>query len=446
MTGMKHNKIDNIQNIEFINLLKTALTTFAQCEAVTDDTQVFLYRDLDNASDHLTQILYHNLCASGESIPEVFVLVASRSVEYIVAMLACWKLGAGAVPLAQETPLQRARYIIEDLNCRHVIVNPNMAMDIDDVQRHHWHMVTEPVESVHWQRADRDLAYIIYTSGTSGEPKGCAVGLNSLLPMAQSFNQYYGIDATSRMSFAASVAFDAAMMEWLPALLAGASLTIVDETTLLNPALLVRFYQQHKITFSWLPTPVAEILMKDEGVSLPSCLKTLQTAGQRLTIRPPAHWHTQVENAYGPTETTVITTSSPVTAEGKGLPDIGRPLPGVKCYVLDENRQPVADGQTGELYIGGIGVSRGYHHRPDLNREKFVKLVGDNVTQRVYASGDSSNGLTSKSKSMVTGLNWVKLHGKWVRSVVWLRPMLSVSNLPINLVWWGITVFKAVPK
>ena len=181
----------------------------------------------------------------------------------------------------------------------------------------------------------------------------------------------------------ANTAFDAATIEVWPAISNGAKLVIVNQQTLLHPQLLVDCYQANNITFSWLPTPIAEVLMKDNDIILPKCLKAIETAGQRLTVRPPAHWHVRVENSYGPTETTVIATSSVVSPSGSGLPDIGKPLSGIGCHVLDDHLNEVAQGATGELYISGIGVARGYINRAELTKEKicYVNAIKSRKTK-----------------------------------------------------------------
>lgn len=349
----------------------------------------YSFSHLDRISDIWATRIFQHLGEDVSSWPDALPIISERSVEYIQAALACWKLGIAIVPIALGTPQSRLRHIMQDLGSQFVINLTDSSLPEYILQLNFEGELPKQPEYPEKPLKQTGMAYIIYTSGTTGTPKGCVVGVESLLPIVDSFVQYYGLDAQSRVTFCANTAFDAAMLEWLPALTVGASVYLVSDDILLNSSKLVEFYRDNSITFSWLPTPVAELLMADDELDLPESLQILQTAGQRLSKRPPKNWHVRVENAYGPTETTVIATSGVVHSVGSSLPDIGRPLPGVECFIVDDNLHPVAIGEIGELLITGVGVSRGYLYKPALNEKCFIEFTCvDGHTTKAYRSGD----------------------------------------------------------
>ncbi|MBZ2163252.1 non-ribosomal peptide synthetase [Alteromonas stellipolaris] len=358
--------------------------------AIAEGEKFFTYEALEGRANRLANCITESLQKQSLTSPKVMPIVAYRSVDYVVAVLACWKLGLGVAPLASDTPQKRLAFIIDDLQSTVLLDLTASVVCVEGCTVLDADIDNLPADvSAPKPHGEENIAYVIYTSGTTGQPKGCLVGFESLEPVVASFVEHYGINPDSKVTFAANIAFDAAMLEWLPALTQGASVHILDKQTLLNQALLVDFYQKHQITFSWLPTPVAEMLMNNPDIELPQSLETIQTAGQRLSVRPPEAWHTVVENAYGPTETTVIATSSRVSPEGNVLPDIGKPLKGILCFVLDSEFRPVEIGIEGELHIGGVGVSRGYFGKAALTAQQFFHYGDEQGRQhKVYATGD----------------------------------------------------------
>jgi amino acid adenylation domain-containing protein len=236
------------------------------------------------------------------------------------------------------------------------------------------------------------LAYVIYTSGSTGRPKGVAVQHASLANLVRWHQQTYEVKPTDRATLLAGLAFDAAVWELWPYLTAGASLYIpAEEETRISPPHLRRWLVENEINLSFVTTPLAEQLITGEWPAAGNSLRALLTGGDRLTRHPAPSFGVPLVNHYGPTECTVVATAGRVPAAGaeEGLPSIGRPIANTRIYILDRSMRPVPVGVTGELYVGGAGVARGYWGRPALTAAFFVPdPFSSSPGARMYRTGD----------------------------------------------------------
>ncbi|MGH9928151.1 MAG: amino acid adenylation domain-containing protein, partial [Pyrinomonadaceae bacterium] len=235
----------------------------------------------------------------------------------------------------------------------------------------------------------RNLAYVIYTSGSTGTPKGVAIEHLGLANLVQWHIEEYQISAEDRATQVASPGFDAAVWEVWPYLCAGASLYIVDDETRASVRRLKEYFLTNGIRMSFLPTPLAEVMLEeweDECVELRGVL----TGGDKLRRRPRAGAGYRLYNHYGPTENTVVATGSEVQASENGAePTIGQPISNVQTYVLDENLNAVPVGVKGELYIGGVGLARGYINDPERTAQCFIaNSFSRDLGGRMYKTGD----------------------------------------------------------
>ncbi|MGH9505944.1 MAG: AMP-binding protein, partial [Terriglobales bacterium] len=238
----------------------------------------------------------------------------------------------------------------------------------------------------------QDLAYIVFTSGSTGRPKGAEITHAGLANLVNWHCRAFALTANDRTTLLASPAFDASVWEIWPTLAAGASLHIPDAATRMDAVLLRDWMVATGVTVSFAPTPLAE-----QMISLPwpkeTKLRLLLTGGDVLRRHPPAGLPFALVNNYGVSEATVVATSGMVrpgkpTGDAK-RPSIGQAIDGVELHILDAAQHSAPDGTAGELYIGGIGVARGYRNRPELTAERFVAdPFSDRPGARLYRTGD----------------------------------------------------------
>ena len=258
-------------------------------------------------------------------------------------------------------------------------------MDLDELADA---LAAYPPEAPRVTVDSRNLAYMIYTSGSTGKPKGVQVEHQSFVANLFSMDRAFGVDAQSRVLQFASFSFDAAVEEIFSALFSGGTLVLVPQEVLLSGPALLEEMRRHQVTHVTLPPSVSRVL---PTADLPD-LKTVISAGESCTPEVVERWKSVpvLINAYGPTETTVCATTFrvPKDFDRVNIP-IGTPITNVRVYILDEALNPVPVGVAGELYIGGHGVARGYHRRPELTAERFLPDPFSEVPgARMYRTGD----------------------------------------------------------
>ncbi|QTL39953.1 amino acid adenylation domain-containing protein [Xenorhabdus budapestensis] len=358
--------------------------------------QTLSYAELNARANWLAcQLIEQGICL-GDHV----AILLERSIELVVAQLAILKAGAVYVPVDPNVPDERKNWLIND--CAAKLLLTDMQMEIPAelvVPRLRFTRETEPIREEEHRNLDllgasAEPAYIMYTSGSTGIPKGVIVPHRAVVRLVIN-NGYADIEPNDRIAFAANPAFDASTFEvWAP-LLNGAALVVIDHTTLLTPRDFVRALQAHRITVLWMSVGLFNRLAVELSPVL-SQLKILLVGGdvldphviaQVLRKSPPQ----QLLNAYGPSEGTTFTTTYHIDALTSGTTSIpiGRPIANTRIYLLDTDGQPVPLGMTGEIYIGGDGVACGYLNRPELTAERFLTDPFSNKPNaRMYQTGD----------------------------------------------------------
>ncbi|MEU6769533.1 non-ribosomal peptide synthetase [Streptomyces sp. NPDC046853] len=307
-----------------------------------------------------------------------------RGIDGLVAQLALWRAGGFFVPLDPALPRKRVRTLLEKSATELVLAQQGLDSEaLEGVATVCW---TGTGPHTRLRQASGKTAYLLFTSGSEGEPKGVSVPHTGLANLLAWHGHAYGTAPGVRTAAFAGLGFDAYVWETWAALSHGATLFLPDVPLCGDITAVHRFLEKHAIQHCFLSTPLAEQLLALERP--PASLIKLFTGGDRLRVRPARTYPAAVHNHYGPTEATVVATATGDlrARSGSRLPPIGSPLPGVEVRLVDA-RGSVVDGarQEGQLLIAGAQLADGYWLDAELTRERFsVHPDG----RRWYATGD----------------------------------------------------------
>nr|DAB41478.1 TPA_exp: nonribosomal peptide synthetase [Streptomyces sp. CNB091] len=357
--------------------------------AVTDRGADLTYRALADRAGRLARVLVER----GVTAEAPVALLMERSTELVVATLAVALSGGTCVPLQETAPAERLRGIVTESGAALVLTDHACRAAAEALGVPLAGAGDEPagpsaVPAVHPDQ----LIYVMYTSGSTGVPKGVAVTHRNVLELTADHAWQSG--AQQRVLLRSPHAFDAFTYElWVPLVQGGR--VVVAPPGELDAQVLRDLLVEQRITSVFLTTALFNVLAEE----CPDALRGVREVwtggefasasaiGRVLETCPEA----EVVHVYGPTETTTFATAEPLRALGgppEGAVPIGRPLDGMRAYVLDERLAPVPPGVTGELYLAGEGLARGYLHRPGLSAERFVPDPHGKPGARMYRTGD----------------------------------------------------------
>ncbi|HEY6769289.1 MAG TPA: non-ribosomal peptide synthetase [Candidatus Sulfotelmatobacter sp.] len=412
--------------------------------AVKSGAQSLSYAELELRSNQLAGYL-QSLGAGPDVLIGVFL---ERSIDSVISQLAILKAGAAYLPLNPAAPADRLAAMLRDSGVSYVVTHKALAKKLPQGK---WNIVT--LDSDHDRISGHNfspqgdandaanLAYVIYTSGSTGQPKGVEVTRGGLENLIQWHLKAFHVTAADRASLLASIGFDATVWELWPYLAAGASVHIPEEELRTRVEPLRDWLVKEAITISFVATPLAELLML---LTWPgnTALRTLLTGADTLHRRPPQGLPFSLINNYGPTECTVVASSgevAPFGAEPK-QPSIGFSIDRTHLYILDEQMKAVPQGTMGELYIGGLGLARGYRNQPALTAEKFVRnpFVNRSGSERLYRTGDRARQLRGGDIEFLGRLDdQIKIRGYRVEldeisSVLDTHPEVKASAVTVS--------------
>lgn len=338
----------------------------------------------------------HTLRDCGVQAETIVAILLERSPEAFASILGVLKAGGAYLPLDVAYPVDRLAMMLDDaqpyvlVTCeRFLPLCPHFQGTILNLDAEREHIAQAQQTNLPTSSVSENLAYIIYTSGSTGRPKGTGLTHRGIGNLAQLLQRTYAIQTQDRMLQFASLSFDASVAEWITALTVGATLIIAPQDVVRDPQALTKLMQKEQVAVAILPpTLLAELT----PTALPH-LRTVTVAGEACPPILAKIWssHLQLLNAYGPTEATVCASIGPVPVEAAAWSYVptGPAVDHVELYILDEHLSLVPTGASGEVYIGGLGLARGYLKRSDLTAERFIPHpFAHTPGERLYRTGD----------------------------------------------------------
>jgi len=371
--------------------------------AVVQDNKELTYRELADNSAELAVYLRH----LGVGRDDCVGLFVEPSLELMIGAWGILLSGGAYLPLSPEYPEDRLRYMIEDAGVKVVVSQAKLEAEVTTLAPRGTTIVTveEAVEFARKVASAPDvevrpesLAYIIYTSGSTGKPKGVMIEHRSVVNQLDWLKNTYRLGAETVILQKTPMSFDAAQWEILaPA--TGSKVVMGAPGVYRDPARLLETIERHGVTTLQCVPTLLEALLDTDELHLRGSLTQIFSGGETLTKTLALRClealpDGELVNLYGPTECTINSSAFTVDREsvaaGPGVVSIGAPVDGMRFHILDGSRSPVAPGEIGELYIGGIQLARGYLHRPDLTEDRFIAdpFGPEHRGGKLFRSGD----------------------------------------------------------
>lgn len=415
VTQFNNTKTEYPKNHTIIDLFREQAEETPDHTALVYDNMSFSYEELDKRSNALARELYQN----GFRKNETAGILAAHSPEFIISVLAVLKAGGAYLPLDAELPLERVSFMLEETQAKMLIVQKGLEQNAafsgtcltSDAQT----LMEENHIPINIGSSPDELAYIMYTSGSTGRPKGVMITNRNVVSLVSNSN-YTSASVDDRFILTGSISFDAVTFEMFGALLNGASLHIIDKSTMLSPDRFGTYLLENDITVLFLTTALFNQLAQAQADMFRG-LHTLYVGGEALS---PALMNAvrhacpdlALHNIYGPTENTTFSTFFEVKRDYAGPIPIGKPISNSTAFILDAKGHLLPIGVPGELCVGGDGVAKGYLNRDDLTKAVFSPhpfLSGE----RIYRTGDLARWLPDGNLEYISRIDrQIKIRGK----------------------------------
>lgn len=381
-------KYDRTETV--VSLFKKSVKKHPRKTALVFKDVRLSYSELDKISDSIASFLYKKGIGKGNAVP----ILVKRSQWMVIAALGVLKSGAAYQPLDPSYPEERLSFMVEDSKSKFLIADRNLISLLHDYKGEV--LFTDEIRNLKagimppLPSPDDDFI-LLYTSGTTGKPKGAVLKQSNILNYSYAYIRTTKLSCSGRVASYASFGFDANMMDIYPTLMCGARLYIIADEIRMDLPLIDEYFSINAITHTFMTTQVG----REYALTMTAkSLKYLSVGGEKLTpFTPPEGL--EFYNIYGPTECTVAVTNYLVKDDSSLLP-IGRPLENTKLYVVDEEMHLLPPGGVGELCISGLQVGRGYLGRPELTEKAFIQnpFSNDSDYSVLYRTGDVVRWLT----------------------------------------------------
>lgn len=388
------------KNATIISEFEKGVQNHPKTTAVSFGDNHYTYEELNNCANQLANELTKNGVKSGDIVG----ILLPRSAEIITSILAILKLGATYMPIEPEYPESRVSFMIDNSKATAIITNETLKSII--INYANIILINNisldkkiKTDNVISNCTPESLAYIMYTSGTTGVPKAVMIRNYSVINFAESMKRRldYSSSSDNKVLSVTTMCFDIFVFEVFPTLLFGLHLVIANEDEQKSPALLSELISREKISkILTTPSRIQLLFLDSKYLQCLKILKEIILGGEPFPINflteLPKLTSARILNLYGPTETTVYSTYKELTNESEIT--IGKPIENTTIYILDKNKMLLPIGAIGEIYIGGFGVAKGYYRNEELTNEKFVKNPY-NEGEIIYDTGDLGKWLPS---------------------------------------------------
>ncbi|MDZ7967875.1 MAG: amino acid adenylation domain-containing protein [Nostoc sp. DedSLP03] len=373
--------------------------------AVVCENQQLSYSELNARANQLA----HHLQQMGVGSEVMVGICVERSLSMVIGLLAILKAGGAYVPLDPSYPKERLAYMLEDSQPRVLLTQQQL---VETLPTHNaqiiclnsdWELIAQhSKENPDDHLSSDNLAYIIYTSGSTGQPKGAMNTHRGICNRLLWMQDKYQLTTTDRVLQKTPFSFDVSVWEFFWPLITGARLVVAQPEGHRDPNYLINIITQQQITTIHFVPSMLQLFLEAENLEISNCLQRVIVSGEALPVQLQQRFfnrlNAQLHNLYGPTEAAVDVTfwQCQDSITNQNTVPIGRPIANIQIYLLDCDLNPVPIGVSGELYIGGVGVGRGYFNRPDLTAEKFIpNPFSDNSATRLYKTGDLARYLAN---------------------------------------------------
>jgi amino acid adenylation domain-containing protein len=395
--------------------------------AVTCGKDVLTYAQLNARANQLA----HFLRKRGAGPESLVAMYMDRSLELVIAILAIVKAGAAYVPLDSTYPADRLAFMLDDSKPALLLTEesmrpaiPRCAAQVVCVDTERDAIASEIVQNPVTNANGDNLVYVIYTSGSTGQPKGALITHRNVVRLFEATWPWYQFDEHDVWTMFHSYAFDFSVWEMWGALIHGGRLIVVPYMVSRSPREFYELLHRERVTIlNQTPSSFQELMKADEaaGGAHELALRYVIFGGEELQMSSLRAWferhgdqHPRLVNMYGITETTVHVSYRPLSmADTAAGSVIGRPIPDLEIYLLDAELHPVPPGASGEIFVGGAGVGRGYLQRPELTKQRFVdNPFNGNPVSKLYRSGDLARWLPDGDLEYLGRIdNQVKIRG-----------------------------------
>jgi bacitracin synthase 3 len=360
--------------------------------AIIDGSDKMSYEELNEKANKLAHYL---ITEAGVSQGDHVAMLLDRGADYVISLLGILKTGGVYVPLSVDDPEDRINYILEDTQPKVLLTHTDYMFNVSTYQGHIFAFdiqfdAIEDTQEVNRDVKGTDLAYIMYTSGTTGRPKGVAVKQQNVVRLVVN-TDYVSISSDDVLLQTGALSFDASTFEFWSMLLNGGCVCLLSQQELLDKEVMKATIRANNVSVMWITSSWFNQLV-EEDIDLFQGLKQILVGGERLS---PTHINKarnaypalQLINGYGPTENTTFSICYKITEEWTDNIPLGYPIANSTVYILDERFNPVPVGVKGEIYLGGDGLAAGYLNQPELTHEKFINNPFDKE-KRLYRTGD----------------------------------------------------------